>query len=127
MCEVCGSAFDSITHVMRDYLEASKVWKGLGIRDTNQVFYGLPFMDWLKSNCSSSYCFPRPRIPWKILFPQAIWLIWLQRNKIIFQSRRVDPNTYAHCIKKGAEFFDIVPNSPKKPRRIQVQVAWNKP
>ena len=128
MCEVCERAFESITHVLRDCLEVSNVWKGLGIRDTNQVFYGLPLMDWLKSNCSSfDFFFHRPWIPWKMLFPHVICLIWLQRNKIIFQSGKVDPNTYAHYIKKGAEFFAIVPNSLKKPRRIQVQVAWNKP
>ena len=57
MCEVCERAFESITHVLRDCLEVSNVWKGLGIRDTNQVFYGLPLMDWLKSNCSSSVFF----------------------------------------------------------------------
>ena len=35
MCEVCERASESITHVLRDCPEASEVWKGLGIRDTN--------------------------------------------------------------------------------------------
>ena len=59
--------------------------------------------------------------------PKAIWLIWLQRNKFIFQFGRIDPNTYSHCIKKEAEFFAIVPDNSNKPNRTQVQVKWKKP
>ena len=31
------------------------------------------------------------------------------------------------CLKKGVEYFAIVPNEPNKPSRVQVQVKWNKP
>ena len=63
MCEVCERASESITHVLRDCPEVSEVWKGLGIRDTNQGFYGLPLMVWLKSNCSSSDFFSQALNP----------------------------------------------------------------
>ena len=33
----------------------------------------------------------------------------------------------ALCIKKSAKFYAIVPNSPSKSSRIQVQVKWSKP
>uniref|UniRef100_A0A7N2L285 Uncharacterized protein n=1 Tax=Quercus lobata TaxID=97700 RepID=A0A7N2L285_QUELO len=68
----------------------------------------------------------KPRIPWKLVFPQAIWLIWLEINKFVFQTGRINPSTCSHCIKKGAEFYAIVPNNPSKSNRIQIQVKWSK-
>ena len=31
------------------------------------------------------------------------------------------------CLKKGVEFYAIVPNEPNKPCRVQIQVKWTKP
>ena len=62
-----------------------------------------------------------------MLFPQAFWLIWLQRNKIVFYDGRFNPNVTTHCVKKGDEFFVIVPENPKKPRSVLAQVTWIKP
>ncbi|KAK9983154.1 hypothetical protein SO802_032679 [Lithocarpus litseifolius] len=90
-------------------------------------FFTLPLADWLEKYCGSAEFFPRPCIPWKILFPQALWIIWLQRNKAIFQERKVDSGLSALCIKRSAEFYALVPNSPNKPSRIHVQVKWSKP
>ena len=107
---------ESITHV----------WRNLGISDARQDFFGIPLLDCLKNNYECHFfrsliCIGRLRTP------KAIWLIWLQRNKFTFQSRKIDPNTYSHCIKKGAEFFAIVPDDSNKPNRAQVQVKWKKP
>lgn len=33
----------------------------------------------------------------------------------------------ALCLKKGMEFYAIVPNGPNKPSKVQVQVKWTKP
>ena len=33
----------------------------------------------------------------------------------------------ALCLKKGVEFYAVVPNGPNKPSRVQVQVKWTKP
>nr|POF23069.1 putative ribonuclease h protein [Quercus suber] len=71
--------------------------------------------------------YPRPRVPWEILFPQAVWTLWLHRNKVIFQTGKIEEGTSACCVKKGVEFYAIVPNGPNKPRRTLVQVRWLKP
>ena len=41
---------------------------------------------WLKLNYESKATFKHTLIPWKILFPQAVWLIRLHKNKYIFQT-----------------------------------------
>ena len=102
------------------------MWKDLGFEENNQDFFGLNLEEWLKKFCGTSIIYPRPRVPWKILFPQAIWTIWLHRNKAIFQTGRVEEGTSTLCLKKGVEFYAIVPNEPNKPSRVQVQVKWTK-
>ena len=50
-CEVCELSDESIIHALRDCPGAKRVWVELGIRCTNQEFYNLPLLEWLKSNC----------------------------------------------------------------------------
>ena len=103
------------------------MWRDLGIEDDNQDFFGLNLEAWLEKNCGNSSIYPRPCIPWKISFPQAVWTTWLHRNKAIFQTGKIEEGTSACCVKKGMEFYAIFPNGPNKPRRMQVQVRWLKP
>ena len=99
----------------------------LGINDANQEFFDAPLTDWLKKNCGSCDTLMHPWIPWKSVFPQAVWLIWLRQNSFIFQTGRIDANIHVHCIKKRVEFFVIVPRNTNKPPRTQIQVKWSKP
>ena len=103
------------------------MWRDLGFEENDLGFFGLNLVEWLKKFCGTSTSYPRPHVPWKILFPQAIWAIWLQRNKALFQTGRVVEGTSSLCLKKGLEYFAIVPNEPNKPGRVQIQVKWNKP
>ena len=68
-CELCGLASKSILHTLRDCEKARCVWKDLGIEESNVEFFNLSLTDWLEKYCSSFKFFPRPCIPWKILFP----------------------------------------------------------
>ena len=121
------------------------MWRDLGIEDDNQDFFGLNLEAWLEKNRGNSSMYPRPRTPWKILFPQVVQTrpffkeqghrnqvygvlgIWLHRNKAIFQTGKIEEGMSAFCVKKGVEFYAIFPNGPNKPRRMQVQVRWLKP
>ena len=121
------------------------MWRDLGIEDDNQDFFGLNLEAWLEKNRGNSSMYPRPRTPWKILFPQVVQTrpffkeqghrnkvygvlgIWLHRNKAIFKTGKIEEGMSAFCVKKGVEFYAIFPNGPNKPRRMQVQVRWLKP
>lgn len=86
-----------------------------------------PLAELLKKNCGSSDTFVQPRIPWKFIFPQAVWQIWLHRNNFIFKTGRINDSIHVQCIKKGVEFYAIIPGNTIKPPRTQIQVNWTKP
>ena len=46
---------------------------------------------------------------------------------MIFCDGSFDPKVVGQCVKKGVEFFAIVPKNPIKPRRVLVRVSWTKP
>ncbi|KAL0014884.1 hypothetical protein SO802_001953 [Lithocarpus litseifolius] len=100
-CEVCGISDESIAHALCDCPRAKRVWTKLGISSTNQEFYNLPIPEWLKSNCSSA--------------------------QVIFYDGSFNPKFAGHCLKKGVEFFAIVPENPNKLRRVLARVCWTKP
>ena len=83
-CELCGRDTETIIHVQRDCNVARNIWMKLGINDANQEFFDAPLTDWLKKNCGSCDTLVHPQIPWKSVFPQAIWLILLHQNSFIF-------------------------------------------
>ena len=85
---------ESIIHVLHDCSVARGFWRNLGIADARQDFFGTSLMEWLKNNCESQDSLLQPRIPWKFVFPQAVWLIWLLRNRFIFQTGRKEPNIH---------------------------------
>ena len=105
-CELCGGSPESIIHTLRDCKVVKSMWRDLGIEDDNQDFFGLNLEAWLEKNRGNSSMYPRPRTPWKILFPQVVQTrpffkeqghrnkvygvlgIWLHRNKAIFQMKR---------------------------------------
>ena len=126
-CELCVESLKSILHSLRDCKLAKSVWKDLGIEEGNLEFFRLNLVAWLKTNCGMTSMFPRPRMPSKILFPQVVWTLWLHGNKATFQIGKIEVGTSACYVKKGVEFYAIVPNSPNKPRQTQIQVRWLKP
>ena len=126
-CELWGESPESILHTLRDCKVAKSIWKDLGIEEGNLEFFGPNLDAWLKTNCGRTSMYLRPHLPWKILFPQVVWTLWLYRNKAIFQTKKIEVGTSACCIKKEVEFYAIVPNGPNKPRQMQVQVRWLKP
>ena len=71
-CELCGGSLESILHTLRDCKVAKSVWKDLGIEEGNLEFFGSNLEVWLKNNYGKTSMYPRPCVPWKILFPQAM-------------------------------------------------------
>ena len=72
-CDLYEVGMKSIIHVLRDCSVAREVWRNLGIDDARQDFFGTPSVDWIKNNCESHESLLQPCIPWKFVFPQAVW------------------------------------------------------
>ena len=86
--------------------------------------FSLPLLDWLKANAINAFRSNHLGIPWEVLFPMGLWLLWLQRNAFIFRTGVVNPNLVGACVKKGAELFAFGLGSKIAPCREIVQVAW---
>ena len=67
------------------------------------------------------------RIPWKILFPFAVWQLWLHRNGFIFSTGVIDMKFILLCVGKSTEFSAIVPNLQPKPPRTSISFKWEPP
>ena len=68
-CELYCGGPESILHTLRDCRVAKAMWKDLGIVEDNQDFFGLNLEASPEKYCETSTMFPRPRMPWRILFP----------------------------------------------------------
>ena len=119
--------FESITHVLRDCKFARLFWTKIGVPHPLLNSFSLPLLDWLKANVVNAFSSNHLRIPWEVLFPMGIWLLWLQRNAFIFRTSVVEPNLVSSCVKKRAEFFAIGLSSKSAPCRAIIQVAWKRP
>ena len=126
-CELCGCNSETIIHLLRDCDVARNVWRKLGINDADKEFYNTYLAEWLRKNCKSSISFAQYRIPWSFIFPQAVWIIWLHRNNYVFRNKRINESIHLQCIKKGVEFYAIVPDTSNRPPRTQIHVKWTKP
>lgn len=60
-------------------------------------------------------------MPWKILIPFAIWLIWLHRNKISFNAQ---VKNYSN---QTVEFYTIAVHTVHTWIHAHIQVKWNPP
>lgn len=106
---------------------ARDFWRKFEIIGKIPWFFASQLSSWLAMNCSSSLIFAKHHILWKILFPFAIWQLWLHRNRFIFNRGVVDPKFLEGCVGKGLEFAALVPDFLMKPACVTVPIKWQKP
>ena len=104
---MCMEFPESITHVLRDCKYAKLFWTKLGVPQPLLHSFSLPLLDWLKAKAINAFRSNHLGIPWEVLFPMGLWLLWLQRNALIFRTGVVEPNLVGACVKKGAELFAL--------------------
>jgi hypothetical protein len=126
-CSLCHSLLETITHVLRDCPVAHGFWLKLGIPSSITIFFTTSFSCWLENNCTSAAHSLQHCLPWKILFPFAIWQLWLHRNQFLFSRGTIDTTFLHRCVTKGAEFAAIVSNQLLRPSRIPKRIKWMKP
>lgn len=104
-------------------------WSGLylGVCNTNTTFFTQDIRNWLKSNATTKPTRTHRGMQWNILFPFAIWLIWEQRNWVVFKNKGVNPSLANVISMQATEFLHCV-NCPRNSRRVVVkQVKWERP
>ena len=82
---VCKADTESIEHALRDYLAVQSFWNSFSPPIDPSLFYVTNIIDWLRLNCQSSHKCGVFEIEWGIIFPMAVWSIWLPRNNMAFE------------------------------------------
>ena len=88
--------------------------------------YGSSLVNWLRSNCNSNAC-SHLGIFWDVMFPFAVWSIWLHRNKVVFGGNNPPKLNSYEVITKAAEFAFLGVNGKNVRVKTTVQVRWTSP
>ena len=126
-CSLCHSSIETITHVLGDCPVAHGFWLWLGVPGSTVHFFTSSFSCWLEQNCTSNAHSVQHRLPWKILFPFAIWQLWLHHNQFLFSKGTIDTGFLHKCVTKGVEFAALVPNHLFRTPCIPKSIKWLKP
>ncbi|KAK8691458.1 hypothetical protein V6N13_074968 [Hibiscus sabdariffa] len=97
MCEVCGSGREDIEHVLRSCTAAKGVWTRAVPRAAQEIFFSLPFRDWLSDNLFSASFVPGD-VAWGVCFAILCWLLWKRRCSFLFGS---DEGVLEHILSRG--------------------------
>ena len=84
VCPICNTEPETIIHALRDCPKTQCFWNSFSPLISSLLFYKLQLVDWLKTNCRSSRHSGVSDIEWGIIFPMAVWTLWLHCNSIVF-------------------------------------------
>ena len=115
-----------IIHRLRDCEMVKTTWISLGVQPNSSFFEdSLPI--WLEKNCKFNGCRVPNQPPWRILFPFVIWLLWKERNNVVFRGQNFRPGVHSEALFQALEFLHCVLD-PKIPgSRRMIRIRWEKP
>ena len=84
-CPICQEGVETVMHALRDCSWVRSIWRHLGVLPSNQVFWRADLQEWLVYNGNSNLNGTAGNLPWKMLFPFALWNLWKSRNGSVFR------------------------------------------
>ena len=127
LCPMCNNAPETITHTLRDCPMAQMFWNSLNPPIPRSLFYGASLLNWLKLNCQSSKISTNSSIDWSILFPFALWSLWLHRNSVAFDRAHNHQDLKAETLAKATKFLYLGINGKQVRTKQKIQVRWQCP
>ena len=122
LCPICQREPESIIHAIRDCDWVKGVWLQLGVSISNQGFWMRNLQDWINCNCSRAHGKP----PWNITFSFDVWYIWISRNMVVFNGKRVNQSLSKEILNHVLEYIYCV-HSPRNPiRKINRRICWER-
>ena len=88
---------------------AKNIWAQLGIK-ANDRFSEEDMLQWFSRNCKDSLCCVGSHTSWRIIFAFAVWMIWKQRNGMVFNSYPYKANLHKDILFCASEFQYCVLN-----------------
>lgn len=125
-CQLCQREPETILHGLRDCMVAKYTWAQLGINSAGNFFEG-DIHQWLSKNCKDSTCHVENYPSWRIIFPFAIWLIWKQRNNMVFNNRPYQANLHKDILFSASEFQNCALSPKNAGARKVKRVRWERP
>ena len=81
---------------------------------------------WLRVNYLSK-AMHQSSVPWRYIFPFAVWELWKHRNRVVFENIPLNIYLYRMCINQAMEFYYCVGKINEQRRLAGIQVRWEKP
>ena len=103
------------------------MWNQLGVSASNFDFWHFNLIDWLSLIVRSNIILHDVGLPWKVVFPFAIWNIWKSRNAFIFSGKTRRPKLVVEIVYQAKEYFHCVAMPRLGIRRITRYIRWEKP
>ena len=125
-CPLCHRHEETIVHLLRDCEVACDLWYRLGVPALHINSFNENLEIWLKINCLSTVRHNTP-IPWSTLFLFAIWCLWKNRNKVVFENTTPNPRLDKDCIVQAREYFFYVSKSHQVSSKFAIPIRWSKP
>ena len=124
---ICQTHEESILHLLRDCPFAREFWRKIGTPQAVGNFLQLDLSEWLKTNCLAKDSISTNGIPWRCLFPFALWSLWKHRNRVAFENVSSDLRLSSSCIHQAREFFFCIGKGQKLKHHRVIPVCWHKP
>ncbi|GKV52575.1 hypothetical protein SLEP1_g59152 [Rubroshorea leprosula] len=125
-CPRCNLELETPFHILRDCQFARSVWAALGIRDLE--FFTWDLTTWVQRATSSRRKFGDTQIPWTLVFLSALWLLWKDRNKLVFEQSSTLPFVLCSNILQHSHYTFLAQRSGFSARRRDLRwVAWKPP
>lgn len=127
LCPICNNAPETIIHTLRDCPMAQRYWNSFSPPIQRSFFYDTNVMEWLMLNYQSSKSSSSSSMERGILFPFALWTIWLHRNNTVFGRPQLQKDSKAEVVAKAAEFLHLGINGKQIRAKTKIQVRWHQP
>ena len=124
-CPICQGEPETILHALWDYCGVKSVWSRLGVRSSNIVFWDSNLQEWLNFNGRQNGSANLAKISWRILFSFTFWLIWKDRNQVVFRRKTRNPKLAAEIVNQATEYIHCF-SSPRMPicKRVK-RIRWS--
>lgn len=125
-CSLCKDHNETISHLLKECTYVQEFWHKLHVPPALIGSFNCNLHDWLRVNCQSKESHPST-IPWKFLFPFAVWNLWKHRNRVIFENTTLQPNLHRQWVSQALEYFFYVGKIKMQQSKVAIPVKWNKP
>ncbi|KAL0017636.1 hypothetical protein SO802_004705 [Lithocarpus litseifolius] len=98
-CPLCKKMPESIGHLLRECIYACDFWYKIKVPSMAISLFQATddIIDWLRVNYLST-AIHHSSVPWRYVFPFAIWELWKHRNKVAFENTPLNLNLHRLCI-----------------------------